>query len=236
MSNTYRSLLVTIVIAILYVGLNFVIDKNPEDTSKTQAPQFNTQSTPADSAPSAILRELNDAIVDIAERTNPTVVTITTSQTVRVRQRSPFSFFFDDPRFDQEREFQREGLGSGVIVSTDGYIITNNHVIDGADQINVRLYDGEEVESEVVGTDPATDVAILKVNRNDLSAIELGDSDQLRVGELVLAIGSPLNPQFAHTVSQGIVSAKGREGLGLTSYENYIQTDAAINPGNSGGA
>jgi serine protease Do len=187
-------------------------------------------------ASAATLNEFNDAIVDIAERTNPTVVTITTQQTVRQRMRSPFSLFFDDPRFDQEREFQREGLGSGVIVSTDGYIITNNHVIRNADEILVQFYEGERVEAEVVGADPASDVAILKVERNNLPAIPLGDSEDLRVGELVLAIGSPLSQQFAHTVSMGVVSAKGRASLGLSDYENYIQTDAAINPGNSGGA
>ncbi|MEX2368224.1 MAG: Do family serine endopeptidase [Balneolaceae bacterium] len=239
MNNTYRSVFVTVFLAVLYFGFTFVIDYGSDEASpEVQSPQYQSKSAiqVSDTASTPSLQGFNDAIVNIADRTNPTVVTITTRQTVRVRQRSPFSLFFDDPRFDREREFQREGLGSGVIVSSDGYIITNNHVIEGADEINVRMYDGEEVETEVIGTDPATDVAILKVNRNDLPAIPLGDSDQLRVGELVLAIGSPLNQQFAHTVSMGIVSAKGREGLGLTSYENYIQTDAAINPGNSGGA
>lgn len=245
MSNTYRSsVIVTVVVAILVLGLNYVVDMDSDSrsvspTSQTDSvsPRYNTDTTGTlGTAPAAALGAFNDAIVDIADRTNPTVVTITTSQTVRVRQRSPFSFFFDDPRFDQEREFEREGLGSGVIVSSDGYIMTNNHVVDRADEIVVRLFDGEEIKTEVVGTDPATDVAILKVDRNDLPAVVLGDSDRLRVGEMVLAIGSPLNQQFAHTVSMGIVSAKGRGGLGLSRYENYIQTDAAINPGNSGGA
>ncbi len=190
----------------------------------------------ANPASAATLHEINDAIVNIAEITNPTVVTITTRQTVRQRMRSPFSFFFDDPRFDQEREFQRSGLGSGVIVSSDGYIITNHHVIREADEILVEFFEGEQVEAEVVGADPASDVAILKVDKNNLPAIKLGDSDNLRVGELVLAIGSPLDQQFAHTVSMGVVSATGRANLGLSAYENYIQTDAAINPGNSGGA
>ena len=196
-----------------------------------------TRARPSEDVPVFSLRDFNNAMIDIAERTNPTVVTVTTKQTVRVRQQNPFSFFFDDPRFNQEREFQRSGLGSGVIISSaDGYIVTNNHVIDNADEIIVRLYSGEELEAEIVGTDPGSDVAVLKVEADDLPAIPLGDSDEIRVGEMVLAIGSPLDERFAHTVSQGIISASGRSFLGLNEFENYIQTDAAINPGNSGGA
>ena len=120
--------------------------------------------------------------------------------------------------------------------SGEGYIITNNHVIENADQINVRLYNGDEHSAEVVGADPGSDVAVLRIDVNDLPAVPLGDSDSINVGEMVLAIGSPLQESFAHTVSQGIVSASGRSFVGLNLYENYIQTDAAINPGNSGGA
>ena len=123
-----------------------------------------------------------------------------------------------------------------MIVSGDGFIITNNHVIDNADEIRIILYSGEELDAEIVGTDPASDIAVLKVNRNDLPAIPLGNSDNIKVGEMVLAIGSPLSRDLAHTVSKGIVSASGRSSLGLNAFENYIQTDAAINPGNSGGA
>lgn len=191
----------------------------------------------AEDIPIRTLADFNNAIVNIAERTNPTVVTVTTTQTVRQQQRSPFSFFFDDPRFNQEREFQRRGLGSGVIVSSEeGYIVTNNHVIDNADEIRVKLFSGEEMDAEIVGTDPASDVAVLRVDANNLPAIPLGDSDKMRVGDMVLAIGSPLRSELAHTVSQGIVSASGRSSIGLNQFENYIQTDAAINPGNSGGA
>lgn len=184
-----------------------------------------------------ILRDFNNAIVNVVERANPAVVTITTTQTVRQRQRSPFGFFFNDPRFDQEREFQRSGLGSGVVVDAEnGYIITNNHVIENADEIVIRLYNGDEYSVEVVGTDPGSDIAVLKVDAEDITSIQLGNSDEVRVGEMVFAIGSPLNERFAHTVSMGIVSASGRSLLGLNEFENYIQTDAAINPGNSGGA
>ncbi len=219
-----------------YVGMNIASENMDQVVEETTLPTYNTEENPSENVPITSLRDLNNAFVDIAERTNPTVVTITTTQTVRMRQQNPFSFFFDDPRFNEEREFQRDGLGSGVIVSADGYIITNNHVIEGAEEIRVMLFDGDELDAEIVGTDPASDIAVLRVDSDELSAISLGDSDEIRVGEMVLAIGSPLNPEFAHSVSKGIISASGRNSLGLSQYESYIQTDAAINPGNSGGA
>lgn len=188
------------------------------------------------------LKDFNDAIVDIAEKTNPAVVTITTKRTQEVRMINPFSQFFGNPQDDdQVRERIQRGLGSGVIVSEDGYIITNNHVIDNSDVIKVRMYNGDEMDAELIGTDPQTDIAVLQINADDLPTVTLGDSDQLKVGSFVLAIGSPLSENLAHTVSFGIVSAKGRS-IGLIrdgrnmGYENFIQTDAAINPGNSGGA
>ncbi|MDZ7720460.1 MAG: Do family serine endopeptidase [Balneolaceae bacterium] len=221
----------------IFVGMHYATDNGSNNASMFRLPDFNTTETTADQTPITTLKDFNDAIVNIAERTNKTVVTITTTQTVTRRQQSPFSFFFDDPRFNQEREYSRQGLGSGVIVSEDGYILTNNHVVENAEEINVRFFDGDEMNAEVVGTDPASDVAVLKVDVDEsLPAIALGNSDEIRVGEMVLAIGSPLNPNFAHSVSMGIVSASGRSSLGLNMYENYIQTDAAINPGNSGGA
>jgi len=251
MNKSVKSVVAVIAVVTVYLGFHYAVDFDSNDASLFTLPNFNTTLTTDSSsdidtntaaetrsnrASVGTLHEFNDAIVDIAERTNPTVVTITTQQTVRQRMRSPFSLFFDDPRYDQEREFQRSGLGSGVIVSEDGYIITNNHVIQDADEILIQFYDGEQLEGEVVGSDPDSDVAVLRVNSSDLLAITIGDSDDLRVGELVLAIGSPLQQQFAHSVSMGVVSAKGRANLGLSAYENYIQTDAAINPGNSGGA
>ncbi|MCC5941178.1 MAG: Do family serine endopeptidase [Balneolaceae bacterium] len=223
--------------ASLLIGMQFASDNSSTDDTpqNRELPAYNTGSDDAESSSVNLLRDFNDAIVNIAERTNPTVVTITTRQTVRVRQQSPFSFFFDDPRFDREQEYQRDGLGSGVIVSEDGYIITNNHVIQNADEIKIITYTGDELDAEIIGTDPASDIAVLKVDSGTLPAIKLGNSDNIRVGEMVLAIGSPLGQQFAHTVSKGIISASGRSSLGLNAYENYIQTDAAINPGNSGG-
>jgi serine protease Do len=164
-------------------------------------------------------------------------------------QQSPYSFFghpFNDffgeffrrlrrtqPR---EREYRQQRLGLGVVVSSDGYIITNNHVIAEADLINVRFIDGETMEAEIVGAGEKTDSAVLKVEADQLPAIRMGDSDELRVGEMVLAIGNPLSPNLAHPVTGGIVSAKGRSNVGLADCEDFIQTDAAVNPGNSGGA
>lgn len=236
MINQTKSILAAIAIGFFFLGLNFSpFTASDSSTGINELPEYNTDNPIKGSSSSNILREFNNAIVDIAKLTNPTVVTINTSQTVRQRQQSPFSLFFNDPRFDQEREYRRRGLGSGVIVSRDGYIITNNHVIDNADEIKVSLYSGEELDAEIVGTDPGSDIAVLKVNYADLKAIPLGNSDHLNIGEMVFAIGSPLSADFANTVSMGIISATGRSSLRLNDFENYIQTDAAINPGNSGG-
>ncbi len=168
-----------------------------------------------------------------ARRASPAVVSIGAS---KVSQRNPhaddprFRFFFGDPSADA----RQVGLGSGVIVSADGYLLTNNHVIEGADEIEVRLADGRQAAATVIGTDADTDLALLKIDLPDLPAIVLGDSLTLQVGDAVLAIGNPFN--VGQTVTAGIVSALGRKGLGLSTFENFIQTDAAINPGNSGGA
>ena len=198
--------------------------------------------------PITSLRQLNDAFVDLAEMVNPTVVTVFTEKVLRVRESPspffghPFNDFFGEffqrpsQPHARDREFRQQGLGSGVVVSSDGYIITNNHVIAEADMINVRFMDGETLPAEIVGADEKTDIAVLKVEADDLPMIQIGDSDELRVGEMVLAIGSPLSPNLAHSVTSGIVSAKGRSNVGLADYEDFIQTDAAINPGNSGGA
>ncbi|HHS50196.1 MAG TPA: DegQ family serine endoprotease [candidate division Zixibacteria bacterium] len=182
---------------------------------------------------------------DIAEEIMPTVVTVYSEQVIRIRRPS---FGFDDEFFrrffglpdsprdrePQYDEFRQQGLGSGVIVTTDGYILTNNHVIANADDIRVKAGD-RTFDAEVVGTDIKTDLAVLKIEPDGpLSAIKLGDSDKIRIGEWVLAVGHPFN--LDHTVTAGILSAKGRNRVGITDYEDFLQTDAAINPGNSGGA
>ncbi|MBS7348601.1 MAG: trypsin-like peptidase domain-containing protein [Comamonas sp.] len=166
-----------------------------------------------------------------AQAAMPAVVSITTSQAVRhPRADDPwFQFFFGDIGTQQ-----KAGLGSGVIFSPEGYILTNNHVVQGADAIEVSLTDGRRTSAQVIGTDPETDLAVLKIALDLLPVITLGDSEQLLVGDRVLAIGNPFG--VGQTVTSGIVSALGRNQLGINTFENFIQTDAAINPGNSGGA
>lgn len=132
-----------------------------------------------------------------------------------------------------DQQFSQEGLGSGVIVSKDGYILTNNHVVDGADELMVKFHDGRELAAQVVGRDPASDLAVIKVEADNLKPAELGNSNRLRVGEWVLAVGDPFG--LNDTITSGIVSAKGRSNVHIAQYEDFIQTDAAINPGNSGG-
>ena len=163
------------------------------------------------------------------------------SKTQTVRVRDPFYEFFGDMfgnRNGQQRQVQtpeRVGFGSGVIISKDGYIVTNNHVIDKADVISVKLNDGREFKGRIIGTDPSTDLALVKIEGEDLPTIPVGDSDQLKIGEWVLAVGNPFN--MASTVTAGIVSAKARSlGVYNNGVESFIQTDAAINQGNSGGA
>jgi Do/DeqQ family serine protease len=167
-----------------------------------------------------------------ARRAAPAVVSITTR---KAPARNPhegdpwFDFFFGD----RDRQAQ-VGLGSGVIVSSEGYLLTNNHVIDGASDIDVMLTDGRSAPAKVVGTDPDSDVAVLKIDLDRLPVMAFGNTDSLQVGDVVLAIGNPFG--VGQTVTAGIVSALGRDHLGINTFENFIQTDAAINPGNSGGA
>jgi len=167
-----------------------------------------------------------------AKKASPAVVSINTSKAARRSPRSEdpwFRFFFGD-----QGDQPQIGLGSGVIVSTDGYILTNNHVVEGADEIDVTLNDSRHARGKVIGTDPDTDLAVLKIELDKLPVIVLGNSDNLQVGDQVLAIGNPFG--VGQTVTSGIVSALGRNQLGINTFENFIQTDAAINPGNSGGA
>ncbi|MDO8298107.1 Do family serine endopeptidase [Lacisediminimonas sp.] len=173
---------------------------------------------------------------EAAGRAMPAVVNIYTSKNVR-QQGNPymedpfFRRFFGDRQKEQEKQVS---LGSGVIVSPDGFVLTNNHVVEAADEIEIALSDGRTAPAKLVGTDPETDLAVVKIDLKSLPAITLGSLDQARVGDVVLAIGNPFG--VGQTVTMGIVSALGRNHLGINTFENFIQTDAAINPGNSGGA
>ncbi len=186
---------------------------------------------PAAPGASAAAASPMQGLADAARIASPAVVSVITS---KARSRNPHA---DDPAFGfffGERDPGQQGVGSGVIVSPEGIVLTNNHVVENAGEIDVRLSDGRELRAEVVGTDPETDLAVLRIAADRLPAITLGRNQELRVGDLVLAIGNPFN--VGQTVTAGIVSALGRNGLGLSTFESFIQTDAAINPGNSGGA
>lgn len=205
----------------------------------------NEQSAPASQSPIVLAEGIRASYADVVERAAPAVVNIDarrkTSRTSQQQQQNPL---LDDPRFrdffDQLPQGQRQppverGVGSGVIISADGTILTNNHVVEGADDIEIELTDKRTFKAKVVGLDPPSDLAVLKVEANNLPFMNLGDSDKVRVGDVVLAIGNPLG--IGQTVTSGIISAKGRRtGLGTGSFENFLQTDAPINRGNSGGA
>lgn len=199
-----------------------------------------------------VATDLSQAFQYVARSLRPSVVSISSVRRVQVAQpqvrrygsempNELRRFFGDDELLDRfffdapvpPRGFEQHGLGSGVIVSSDGYILTNNHVIQGADEVTVTLSDNRQLPADVVGADKATDVAVLKVDAKDLHPAQLGDSSSLNVGQWALAVGSPFG--LDQTVTAGIISAVGRANVGITDYEDFIQTDAAINPGNSGG-
>ncbi len=190
-----------------------------------------------------LLTKTNQALSEVAMAVKPSVVNISSTRTFRhPGTMNPFfndpffrRFFGDEFRFfERPREHRQSGLGSGVIVDKDGYILTNYHVIKDADEIKVKLSDKREFDGKVIGSDPKTDIAVIKIQADKLPVIRWGDSDKLKVGEIILAIGNPFG--LTQTVTSGIISATGRANVGIADYEDFIQTDAAINPGNSGGA
>ena len=196
-------------------------------------------------AASAIEGTAPGSFSDLAERIKPAVVNISTTKTFKGKSqgnhfgRSPFNEYFGDDFFNRffgdmpQRDFKQRSLGSGFIISNDGYILTNNHVVENTDKILVKISDGKEYEAKIIGADAKTDIALIKIKPdNGLPTVALGDSDAVRVGEWVLAIGNPFG--LDQTVTAGIISAKGRV-IGAGAYDNFIQTDASINPGNSGG-
>src|SRR6267143_311513 len=199
-------------------------------------------------APLARETRMTSSFAPVVKRVAPSVVNVFTTKTVRNQYRVMMPFP-DDPFFRrffgeqfggeqprrQPRKFKERSLGSGVIVSKDGYILTNNHVVDGADEVKVSLAkDKKEYTAKIAGRDPKTDIAILKIDAKDLPFVTFADSDKIEVGDVVLALGNPFG--IGQTVTMGIVSATGRGGMHIEDYEDFIQTDAAINPGNSGGA
>src|ERR1700730_11015358 len=190
---------------------------------------------PASNAAKDIAHQLNNAYTAVYEKVAPAVVVVDVEKNGRsgnpTNPLDGFDFFFRGPRDESEQPDQSEG--SGFIVRQDGYIVTNNHVIDGEDKINVKIKDGRTFSAKVVGSDERTDVAVLKIEASDLPTIDFANSDDVKVGQIVCAIGTPY--KFAYTFTSGVVSAKGRNELLPDKYEDYIQTDAAINPGNSGG-
>ena len=224
---------VTVAVAVLFVVATLKPDWLARSPSRMLPQIVSVVSAPpaAGSAAAASIGSYSAA----ANRAAPAVVSIVAS---KLPTRNPnaddpwFRFFFGEGGAPQSQP--QRGLGSGVIVAADGYLITNNHVIDGADEIEVQLADGRQARAKLIGTDPETDVAVLKIALDKLPAITFGNVDEVQVGDVVLAIGNPFG--VGQTVTSGIVSALGRNQLGINTFENFIQTDAAINPGNSGGA
>lgn len=242
---------------LIFIGIivGIVITANLEWTPISFAKKNNPELHLNENSPSNTLLSLQNtskAFTTVSKEVLPTVVSISSTKIVKRRSSdeffSPFfrDFFGRDNESSEPQEQRMQGLGSGVIVSDDGYILTNNHVIEGADELSVTLYDKRTFDAEIIGSDPLTDVAVIKIKGDEFHSARLGDSEKLEIGEWVLAIGSPLSQALSSTVTAGIVSARGRaigiiqdrdrDSGGSYAIENFIQTDAAINPGNSGGA
>ncbi len=238
MLNKKRSLFFATMLIIIGLVMGFVISSslNLQSVAHTQESKISKESID-------ILTKAGEAMSEVVAAVKPAVVNISSTRTIKM-QGMP-SPFFDDPFFrrffgdefgqsNKPREHKEAGLGSGVIVDKRGYILTNSHVVMNADEIKVKLADKREFKGKVVGIDQKTDLAVIKIESENLPVIRLGDSDKLKVGETVIAIGNPFG--LNQTVTSGIVSATGRANVGIADYEDFIQTDAPINPGNSGGA
>jgi Do/DeqQ family serine protease len=229
---------VTICVAALFVVATFRPEWLPSRDAVTTSVAPGVPVLQQVAVPQAAAPMRADSYHDAVKTATPSVVNIFTAKEVKL-PRNPllndplFRRFFGDP-FAGDDTQRATSLGSGVIASGAGYILTNHHVVEGADEIEVALSDGKKLQAKLVGNDPETDLAVLRVNAENLPAITFGSSDSLHVGDVVLAIGNPFG--VGQTVTSGIVSALGRSGLGINVFENFIQTDAAINPGNSGGA
>jgi serine protease DegQ len=230
---------VTVAVAVLFVVATLKPDwlprGGPMGGAPLAAPPAERAAAEAAAQPAVLAPAVSGPVnsyAAAARRATPAVVSITARKAPQrsAQSNDPWFRFF----FGEQGAVPQAGLGSGVIISADGFILTNNHVVEGADEIEVQLNDSRKTRAKVIGTDPDTDLAILKVTLERLPVITLGNSDALQVGDQVLAIGNPFG--VGQTVTSGIVSALGRNQLGINTFENFIQTDAAINPGNSGGA
>jgi len=232
---------------ILIVFSVWSYDENVQKNTQSKADIIRNHSSDLLFPHSAFAQNIgNTSIADVTENSIASVVNIYSTKVISSSGGNSAAPFFDDPFFkrffgnnfqqNMPKERREQSLGSGVIVDKEGIILTNNHVVADAKKLKVTLFDGQEFDAEIIGTDPKSDLAVIRLKGDfkKLKPFNFGDSDKLRLGEIVLAIGNPFGLQ--HTVTMGIVSAKGRSGMGIEEYEDFIQTDAAINPGNSGGA
>jgi serine protease Do len=246
--NNRLTILLTFVMALGFLGGILFISSLGSAPKASEKDTSVTEQVPAVSVQGKeLLKQFSVAFEAAAAKVNPSVVPIFSEQVAKVENPfgfpdDPFRQFFGDNFFRRffgqvpqgEQKETIHSLGSGVIVSADGYILTNNHVVKGADKLTVVLGDKKKYTAKIIGTDPQTDVAVIKIDAKNLPKAVLGNSDEVRVGEWVIAVGNPF--QLMHTVTAGIISAKGRSSVNLADYEDFIQTDASINPGNSGGA
>jgi len=244
-------LLGLMVVLIIGIGLGLYLGKHSQEfklsdlwkrAAPAEKPREAKPALPFPTLPAPALPATNasyeQAIIAAAGRAMPAVVNVSTERTVQF-QMSPFNdpffrHFFSGPGGPPAMKRRESGLGSGVIINPDGYILTNNHVVAGMDKVRVLLADQRTFKAKIIGADPKSDVALIKIEASNLPSLPLGDSDQIQVGQSVLAIGNPFG--LNQTVTLGIISARGRSRVGIADYEDFIQTDAAINPGNSGGA
>jgi len=246
--NTHRNRLSALVIvALMMAAFGIGVTLHDSRTTSTAVANAETaQKTPAPSSDArALATQLSDLFESASNAVGPSVVPIFAEQSEEVGMGNSdqlrqffgddfFHRFFGVPDNGGQWKQTVHSMGSGVIVSSDGYILTNNHVVSGAQKLTVALDDGKKVPAKIIGTDPQTDVAVIKIDEKNLPVAQLGNSDDVRVGQWVIAVGNPF--QLLHSVTAGIISATGRSSVGLATYEDFIQTDASINPGNSGGA
>jgi len=241
MKSFLKFLFFVLVLSMAVAGLYQLKERRgggaPGSAPAPQLPTKPEKFTPADTgavdaAKISGLLDLDRQYTALVESVVPSVVSLTTARTLRYRVVDPFEQFFGSRGGGRTMEQKQNALGSGVIVSREGHILTNHHVIDRMDEVKVQLHDGRTFDARVIGTDPGTDIAVLKIDASDLKPLPLGDSDLVRVGQSVLAVGNPFG--LEETVTMGIISAKGRRSMADSANE-YLQTDTAINPGNSGG-